>query len=151
MRFLVLALPEELRLHVRAFRHAIFRQSGDPSACWGPDAVFLAKTTLLHLPQEIPFPEGEVRLQAAVATDKGLVIPVTGVERLCSFLHGKEQPFIFLASDARQTEGAPQGIIDDFRIELIDFTKTEDLAVWSTLESVHLWRGKGRKEDRLRT
>ncbi|MDD7200726.1 MAG: hypothetical protein SPF89_05895 [Sphaerochaetaceae bacterium] len=144
MRMLVLLLPEELRLQVRRYRHSLYRHSGDPSAFWGPDAVLLGKTKLSHIPQGIPYPPQAARLQEPTTSSQGLVIPVSGLECLASFFRCEEEPSIFLARNATNADGAPKGIIDDYRVGLADIEQAEGLVTWSVLESVHLWKGKDR-------
>lgn len=140
---LVLLLPEELRLQVRRYRHSLYRHSGDPSAFWGPDAVLLGKTRLVHIPQGIPYPSEAARLQEPVISPQGLVIPVSGLECLTSFFRCEMKPSIFLARNATDADGAPKGVIDDYRVGLVDIGRTKGLVTWSVLESVHLWKGKG--------
>lgn len=143
MRMLVLLLPEELRLQVRRYRHRLYRHSGDPSTFWGPDAVLLGETELAHIPPAIPYPQEAARLQEPAITAQGLVIPVSGLGCLSSFFRCEEDPAIFLAKSATKADGAPGGVIDDFRVGLVDIGQTEELVTWLVRESVHLWKGKG--------
>lgn len=139
-----LLLPQAVSLDVGRLRARLFAITGDPSCRLGPDAVALGSWNDAHLPKHLPLPADPVVVEGPVAAPEGLVLPVSGLTSLCAFFGAKELPSVFLCRDRSRIPLWHPAVIDDFRIALFRWEEEAAQASWLPIETVRLWRGKGR-------
>lgn len=151
MRMLYLDLPQKVQLQATEYRKKLYRKSGDTSTFWGPKGVCLGPWEKQRIPRSVAYPKGKVLLGETSRTAQGFTVAVKGLEKTLESLGLKTKPFLFLCRESALEEPFPVLAIDDFRITLYEIEKQDFLLSWRAIDSLHLWKGKGPRQDSWRT